>query len=100
MPVCTRVTSLSSCAQTVGNPVTAVAPAIAAPPFSTPRRDTLLVRIPPAFFISLLPLLAFATLSLRRLFQLLRTIPRPRPRAGDRPILQPSCTSSDAPFPD
>src|SRR5688572_9274103 len=51
--------SLMFCAQTVGNPVTAVTPAIAAPPFRTERRETDFFRNVSVFFISvfLLPAL-------------------------------------------
>src|SRR5271167_1196156 len=41
MPVWLSVTSLRFCAQTVGNPVTAVEAAIAAPPFRIERREIL-----------------------------------------------------------
>ena len=45
------------CAQTVGKPVTAVTPAIAAPPFRTARRETDFFRSVSVFFIFILPLL-------------------------------------------
>ena len=56
MPVCMSVTSLRFCAQTIGKPVMAVVPAIAAPPLSTERREIGLLRSPPVFFMSILPL--------------------------------------------
>ena len=53
------MTSLRFCAQTVGNPVTAVEAAIAALPLRIVRRETCFLKNSPTFFIvSLLPLFA------------------------------------------
>src|SRR3954462_15668153 len=57
MPVWFSVTSLRFCAHTIGNPVTAVVPAIAAPPFSTARRETRPLNNLPVRFILSSPIL-------------------------------------------
>src|SRR3954447_3021290 len=57
MPVWFSVTSLRFWAHTIGNPVTAVVPAIAAPPLSTARRETRLFNNLPLRFILSSPIL-------------------------------------------